>query len=170
MLFEAFFSQKSSEISVSSKLCLQSFFFKAFSSKLFFSPQSLLFKAPLQSPLSQSLSLKAPPSKPLLSKPFSQSAFLKASSSKPFLQSALLKALSFKTLRSKPLPSLQSPSEKCVSCVLALLEYVLKIFCFARSILIAPELFQDRPMTLPKASRLLQEAPRWPQDPSKMLP
>ena len=115
MLFEAFFSQKSSAISVSSKLFLQSFFFKAFSSKLFFSPQSLLFKAPLQSPLSQSLSLKAPPSKPLLSKPFSQSAFLKASSSKPFLQSALLKALSLKTLRSKPLPSLQSVSPKAFS-------------------------------------------------------
>ena len=100
---------------VSSTLFLQSFFFKAFSSKLFFSPQSLLVKAPLQSPLSQSLSLKAPPSKPLLSKPFSQSAFLKASSSKPFLQSALLKALSFKTLRSKPLPSLQSVSPKAFS-------------------------------------------------------
>ena len=100
-------------------------FFNAFSSKLFL--QSVFFKAFLLSskpslqsssskpPLSQSLSLKAPPSKPLFSKPFSQSAFLNASSSKPFLQSALLKALSFKTLRSKPLPSLQSVFSKAFS-------------------------------------------------------
>ena len=44
----------------------------------------------------------------------------------------------------------QNPSEKCVSCVLALLEFVLKIFCFARSLLIAAGLFQERPMTLPR--------------------
>ena len=44
----------------------------------------------------------------------------------------------------------QNPSEKCVSRVLALLDSVLKIFCFARSILIAPGLFQERPMTLPR--------------------
>ena len=62
----------------------------------------------------------------------------------------------------------QNPSEKCVSRVLALLESVLKIFCFARSILIAPGLFQERPMTVPRG--LKQDRSRKLQDCPKILP
>jgi len=69
--------------------------------------------------------------------------------------------------------------QKSLSCVFALLEYVLKIFCFARSLLIVPELFQERPMTLPRglktapgssktAPRSFQEASLVLQPPSRV--
>ena len=94
----------------SSKLFLQSVFFKAFllSSKPSF--QSSSSKPPLSKPLAQSAPLKAPSLKAFLSKRLPQSLFFKALSSKRSPQ-----ALSFKTLRSKPLPSLQSVSPKAFS-------------------------------------------------------
>ena len=57
-----------------------------------------------------------------------------------------------------------------VSCVLALLQYVLKIFCFARSILIAPELFQERPMTLPRGLKTLHERSKRPPEGPRSIP
>ena len=110
MLFEASFRKN-----IRKYLFLQRFFFKAFSSKRFLQSFSSLLKAFSSKLLFKAPSLKAFRSKRPFQSPFSQSAFLKASSSKPFLQSALLKALSFKTLRSKPLPSVQSVSPKAFS-------------------------------------------------------